>query len=116
MGTLATIEKFEINACKISMIEVQMPMALWRFASLKISDSKILFLGGIERLHWETDAVYCFDLKDELKIEKLDKISRTGIIDLPIVVDKVGNLHLFIENCNGTSPPFDVTYSFLEYS
>jgi len=47
MGTLATIEKFDIKTNKITILDVQMPCALRRFASLKISISKILFIGGI---------------------------------------------------------------------
>lgn len=64
----------------------------------------------------ESDAVYCFDLDSEYRIEKLDKIDRAGVVDYPILVDSVGNLHLFVENASGTSPPYDIVYSFLEYS
>jgi len=98
MGTLGTIEKFEITQNKISIVDVKMPIPLWRFASMKISTTKILFLGGLIKTSCETDAVFCFDLEDVPKIEKLDKITWAGIIDYPIIVDKVGNLHLFIEN------------------
>ena len=64
----------------------------------------------------ESDAVFCFDLEKEYTIEQLDKIDRAGIIEYPIIIDQVGNLHLFLENNNGTSPPHHVMYSFLEYS
>jgi len=88
MGTLATIEKFDIRTNKISILDVQMPNALWRFSSIKISITKILFIGGIERINKESDSVYCFDLDgDELRIEKLDKISWAGVIEYPIIVD-----------------------------
>jgi hypothetical protein len=39
-----------------------MPIALRRFASVKISNSKILLLGGISRLSKDSDTVYCFDV------------------------------------------------------
>lgn len=116
LGTLSSIEKYDIKNRKISVLNLVMPTALRRFASIKISTSKILLIGGIERMNKESDAVYCFDLESEYRIERLDKIDRAGVIDYPIIVDSVGNLHLFIENQVGTSPPYDVVYSFLEYS
>ncbi len=64
----------------------------------------------------ESDAVFCFDLEKDYTIEQLDKIDRPGIIDYPIIIDQIGNLHLFLENNSGTSPPHHVLYSFLEYS
>jgi hypothetical protein len=60
--------------------------------------------------------VFCFDLEKEYTIEKLDKIDRPGICEFPIIVDSIGNLHLFLENASGTSPPHHIAYSFLEYS
>lgn len=53
----------------------------------------------------ESDAVFCFDLEKEYTIEQLDKIDRPGIVDYPIIIDQIGNLHLFLENNSGTSPP-----------
>ena len=93
-----------------------MPAPLRRFASLKISSTKILLLGGVGRLNKDSDAVYCFDLENDFTIEKLDKIDKQGVIDYPVIVDQVGNLHLFNENSSGTNPPCHIHYSFLEYS
>jgi hypothetical protein len=100
----------------MEMLELKMPSPLRRFASLKISTTKILLLGGLQRMSKESDAVFCFDLEKEYTIEQLDKIDRPGIIDYPIIIDQVGNLHLFLENNSGTSPHHHVVYSFLEYS
>ena len=116
-GTLASIEKFDLKNNRITVVpNLTMPTALRRFSSIKISTTKILLIGGIERLNKDSDAVYWFDLDSEHRIEKLDKIDRAGVIDYPILVDTIGNLHLFVENNHGTSPPFDIVYSFLEYS
>jgi hypothetical protein len=105
-----------------------MPQPLRRFASVKISNSKILILGGIGRLSKESDTVYCFDIDDSktknglepakstYSIEVLDKIDKPGVIDYPVIIDQVGSLHLFVENASGTSPLMRTTYSFLEYS
>ena len=60
-GTLGSIEKFDIALNKIIPIEVKMPTPLRLFASVKISNTKILFLGGSEKVGRDTDSVYCFD-------------------------------------------------------
>lgn len=46
-----------------------MPSPLRRFASMKISNTKILLIGGIQNMKKETDAVFCFDLEKEYTIE-----------------------------------------------
>ena len=106
-----------------------MPCPLRRFASAKISMTKILLIGGIGRLSKDSDAVYCFDVDDgqnsgaendpaksNYSIENLDKIDKPGVIDYPVIIDSVGSLHLFVENASGTSPLMRSVYSFLEYS
>ena len=93
-----------------------MPAPLRRFASVKISATKILLMGGVGRINKDSDAVYCFDLEGDFTIEKLDKIEKAGVIDYPVLVDKIGNLHLFVEKDTGTAAPLHVNYSFLEYS
>ena len=83
---------------------------------MKISTKKILLIGGISNGDKQMDSVFCFDLEKDYTIEQLDKIDKGGIIDYPIVLDQIGNLHLFLERNNGTSPLDHVLYSFLEYS
>jgi hypothetical protein len=83
---------------------------------MKISTKKILLIGGISTMGKQMDSVFCFDLEKEYTIEQLDKIDRAGCIDYPIILDQVGNLHLFLERSQGTIPPQHVIYSFLEYS
>jgi hypothetical protein len=105
-----------------------MSIPLRRFSTCKISSSKILLLGGISRLSKDSDVVFCFDIErvskgdknrpDEMSysMENLDKVDKAGVIDYPVIIDSVGSLHLFVENSNGTSPPYRTVYSFLEYS
>jgi len=107
---------------------IKLPQPLRRFASIKISNSKILIIGGIGRLSKESDNVYCFDIDDSKNknglepakstygMEALDKIDKPGVIDYPVIIDSVGSLHLFVENASGTSPLMRTVYSFLEYS
>ena len=61
-GTLNSIERYDISRKRIAMIELKMPIPLRRFATMKISSSKILLLGGVGRLSKDSDAVFCFDI------------------------------------------------------
>ena len=115
-GTLSSIEKVDLKQSTVSLIDIRMPCPLRRFSSIKISTTKILLIGGVARMNKESDAVFCFDLEKEYSIEKLDKIDKAGVVDYPVLVDAIGNLHLLLENASGTAPPTHVIYSFLEYS
>ena len=129
LGTLNSIERYDISLNRVTLLpDIKMPCPLRRFASVKISSTKILLMGGIGRLSKDSDAVYCFDIDDgqndgknqpdkcKYSIEVLDKIDKPGVIDYPVIIDSVGSLHLFIENASGTSPLMRSVYSFLEYS
>ena len=129
MGTLCSIERYDINLKKVVLLpDIKMPCPLRRFATAKISVTKILIIGGIGRLSKDSDSVYCFDCEDgqesgpndpaksKYSIENLDKIDKAGVIDYPVIIDSVGCLNLFVENASGTSPLMRSVYSFLEYS
>eukprot|EP01022_Parablepharisma_sp_SALTPOND_P036262 TRINITY_DN982_c0_g1_i1.p1 TRINITY_DN982_c0_g1~~TRINITY_DN982_c0_g1_i1.p1 ORF type:complete len:656 (-),score=70.44 TRINITY_DN982_c0_g1_i1:1173-3140(-) len=115
-GTLGTIEKYLPKEGSITLLKLTMPSPLRRFTSIKIAPNKILLLGGIQKLSKESDSVYCVDFEEQETIERLDKLPKGGVIEHPIILDSVGNLHLFIENCSGTAPPYHTNYTFLEYS
>ena len=86
-GTLASIERFSLRTRKVELLELRLPQPLRRFASIKISNTKILLLGGLMRMSKESDAVFCFDLERDYSIEQLDKIDKPGIVDQPIILD-----------------------------
>lgn len=50
-------------------MELKMPSPLRRFASIKISTTKILLIGGLQRMSKESEAVFCFDLEKDYTIE-----------------------------------------------
>ena len=134
MGTLSSIERYDTGINKVSLLDIKMTIPLRRFATCKISSSKILLLGGISRLSKDSDSVFCFDIEavgeppknqdpkkpyiqdHSYSLENLDKVDKAGVIDYPVIIDSVGSLHLFVENASGTSPPYRTVYSFLEYS
>ena len=126
-----SIERYDVSLKKMTLLEVKMTIPLRRFATCKISSSKILLLGGISKLTKDSDQVFCFDIEalspadpnnpkqrvqHSYSLENLDKVDRPGVIDYPVIIDSVGSLHLFVENASGTSPPIRTVYSFLEYS
>lgn len=115
-GTLDLIEKLNIHSKTLELLKLKIPSPLRRFQSMKISTKKILLIGGITAMGKVVDSVFCFDLEKEYTIEQLDKIDKAGIVDYPIVLDQIGNLHLLLEKESGTSPPEHIIYSFLEYS
>ena len=63
MGTLNSIERYDIALNKMTLIDIKMIIPLRRFSAVKISDQKILLLGGISRLSKESDSVFCFDVE-----------------------------------------------------
>lgn len=103
-GTLDTIERLSLRKKTIELMKLRIPSPLRRFQSMKISTKKILLIGGVSSMGKLMDSVFCFDLEKDYTIEQLDKIDKAGIIDYPIILDQIGNLHLFLERSNGTLP------------
>lgn len=114
-GTLSSIEKININTKTTELLSYKLPIPLRRFTSLKISETKILLLGGITRLCKETDTVYCLDV-DKSNFSKFSPLPRGGIIDHEVLLDEIGQVHLFFENNYGTSPPVHVVYNYLDFN
>jgi len=45
------------------------PCCIRRFSAIKISTTKILLIGGLDKTAQESDAVFCFDLEKDYTIE-----------------------------------------------
>lgn len=63
LGTLSSIERYDVSKKKMTLLDVKMTIPLRRFATCKISSSKILLLGGISKLTKDSDSVFCFDIE-----------------------------------------------------
>ena len=50
-------------------MDLQIPSPIRRFASIKISTTKILLIGGLGENSEELDSVFCFDLDKDFTIE-----------------------------------------------
>jgi serine/threonine protein kinase len=114
-GTLSSIEKINLSTKKCELISPKLPIPLRRFSSLKISDTKMLLLGGITRLCKETDTVFCFDVEKQ-NFSKFAALPKGGIIDHEVILDEIGQVHIFFENNYGTSPPIHVVYNYLDFN
>jgi len=114
-GTLNSIEEINLEKKTCNIIEMKLPVPLRRFASVKISESKVLIMGGISRLCKESDATFILNMENYNQV-KFNNLPKAGTIEHEVYFDEIGDLHLFYENKYGTSPPIHVIYSFLDYN
>ena len=64
-GTLNSIERLDLENKKCDLLELKLPIPLRRFASMKITDHKILIMGGITRLCKESDSTFIVDIEND---------------------------------------------------
>ena len=114
-GTLNSIEEINIEKKTCNIIKMKLPIPLRRFASVKISENKVLIMGGISRLCKESVEVYRLNMENFNQV-KYNSLPKSGIIEQEIYFDEIGDMHLFYENKYGTSPPIHIIYSFLDYN
>ena len=114
-GTLNSIEEIDINNKVCNLIEMKLPIPLRRFAAVKISENKVIVMGGITRLCKESDATYILNM-DNYNQVKYNNLPKSGTIEHEVFFDEIGDMHLFYENKYGTSPPTHIIYSFLDFN
>ena len=114
-GTLNSIEEIDINNKVCNLIEMKLPIPLRRFAAVKISENKVIVMGGITRLCKESDATYILNIENYNQV-KYNNLPKAGTIEHEVFFDEIGDMHLFYENKYGTSPPTHIIYSFLDFN
>ena len=114
-GTLNSIEEIDINKKICNIIEMKLPIPLRRFASVKISENKVIIMGGITRLCKESDATYILNMENYNQV-KYNNLPKAGTIEHEVYFDEIGDMHLFYENKYGTSPPTHIIFSFLDFN
>lgn len=114
-GTLNSIEEIDMNTKICNLIEMKLPIPLRRFASVKISENKVIIMGGITRLCKESDETYILNM-DNYNQVKYNNLPKAGTIEHEVFFDEIGDMHLFYENKYGTSPPIHIIYSFLDFN
>ena len=113
-GTLNSIEEIDIDKKICNLIEMKLPIPLRRFASVRISENKVIIMGGITRLCKESDATYILNMENYNQV-KFTNLPKAGTIEHEVYFDEIGDMHLFYENKYGTSPPNHFIYSFLDF-
>ena len=113
IGTLNSIEHINIDSKECDLLDIKLPVPIRRFGLLKISDNKIVLIGGITKLSKKNEDSYIVDLSLG-KVEKSIELPQGGVLDHEIILDDTGRVHLFYENNYGTSPPDHVTVNFFE--
>ena len=68
-GCLQSIERFDFASKRLEKMDLVIPQCIRRFAAIKISTTKILLIGGLDKTAQESDAVFCFDLEKDYTIE-----------------------------------------------
>ena len=114
-GTLNSIEEIDIEKKVCNIIEMKLPIPLRRFASVKISENKVIVMGGITRLCKESEATYILNMNNYNQV-KYNNLPKAGTIEHEVYFDEIGDMHLFYENKYGTSPPDHVIFSFLDFN
>ena len=114
-GTLNSIEEINIDKKTCNIIEMKLSIPLRRFASVKISENKVLIMGGISRLCKESDATFILNMENYNQV-KYNNLPKAGTIEHEVYFDEIGDMHLFYENKYGTSPPTHIIYPFLDYN
>ena len=114
-GTLNSIEEINIDKKICNIIGMKLPIPLRRFASVKISENKVIIMGGITRLCKENDTTYILNMENYNQV-KYNNLPKAGTIEHEVYFDEIGDMHLFYENKYGTSPPTHIIYPFLDYN
>jgi len=112
IGALKSIEQYTIQTNKMTLINLTLPEGLRRF-SLKSFSNEMLIFGGIKQHFEGNEVVYRVDIKNNL-IEPWGSLSKGGVVDHETLVDSENICHLFIEEANGTSPPYHIKYFYGE--
>ena len=63
LGTLNSIEKISLQDKSTELFDIKIPISLRRLACLKISETRIMIMGGVTKLCKESDHVYCLDVE-----------------------------------------------------
>ena len=87
-GTLNSIEEFDINKKICNLIELKLPIPLRRFASVKISENKVIIIEGIIRLCKESDATFILNI-DNYNQVKYNNLPKAGNIEHEIFFDEI---------------------------
>jgi N-acetylneuraminic acid mutarotase len=110
-GTLDSIESYCLSKDTWSLTKLRLPIPLRRCVAVRLSPNVCLIMGGLTRHSKESQRVFRLDYarREWMELENLEK---GGVIESEVLTDGEGNLHLFLETGNGTSPHAHILYRF----
>lgn len=111
IGTLDSIERYIIAKDKFVASELKLPIPLRRFMIIRVSKNQALVLGGLTRSSKESQRVFKLDYEKGTFAE-LENLEKGGVIENEVLIDSEGNIHLFLEHSNGTSPHSHIKYPY----
>ena len=80
-GTLNSIEEINIDKKICNIIGMKLPIPLRRFASVKISENKVIIMGGITRLCKENDTTYILNMENYNQV-KYNNLPKAGTLNV----------------------------------
>ena len=112
-GTLNSIERINLENKENSLLNLKMPMPLRRFSSLKISEEKVILIGGLTINTQNNNKCFIIDLKEN-KTEEAKTLNKGGVLEQEIIFEEDGTMHLFFEKSFGTEPLDHLEIDFFE--
>jgi hypothetical protein len=112
-GTLDSIEVIDLETKENSLLKLKLPIPLRRFNTIKISENKIILLGGLTINTKSNNKCYLIDLKEN-KIEEKKTLDKGGVLEQEIIFEEDGKMHLFFERNFGTEPHDHLEVDFFD--
>ena len=110
-GTLNSIELINLENKENTLLNIKIPIPLRRFSSLKMTENKVILLGGLTINTKNNNKCYIIDLKEN-KIEEGKNLSKGGVLEQEIIFEEDGKMHLFFEKNFGTEPHEHLEFDF----
>ena len=112
-GTLDSIEVIDLETKENSLLKLKLPIPLRRLNTIKISENKIILLGGLTINTKSNNKCYLIDLKEN-KIEEKKTLDKGGVLEQEIIFEEDGKMHLFFEKNFGTEPHEHLEVDFFD--
>jgi len=112
LGAIKSIEQYSKQKNIFTLLSLSLPEGLRKFAT-KVFGTDILIFGGIKQHFESNDIVYKINTGNKT-VEQWGSLNKGGVIECGVLIDTENLCHLFVEEANGTSPPFHLKYYYGE--
>ena len=111
-GTVKSFEKYSKQKNSFTLLDLMLPEGLRKFKA-KTFGSDILIFGGIKQHFESNEVVYKINVENNM-IEQWGSLNKGGVIEYDVLIDNENICHIFVEEANGTSPPFHLKHFYGE--